>query len=229
MSKPAITKNVLEPSRRTFVCVAGWSALGLASFGGCRTGQPMLVDFGDRSRHFAPSDYSTIFNRWTRHARFVSANEGTVIEIWGTLKSWEFREAYVEKYAEAYALSGDEKSALMASELKKSRQVYEFHLTVQTSDYRSNDLDKRDSAWRMSLVDGTGDEVFPSEIDSLRLPIPYEETFFPEKTSFSRAYTATFEHEKPEQGSAFGGAASGELTLRVRGPLGGVELTWQSK
>ncbi|MDX2021645.1 MAG: hypothetical protein SF187_15485 [Deltaproteobacteria bacterium] len=229
MSKNTTGDDVATTNRRTFVRAAAWSALGVVTLAGCRTGQPVLVDFGDRSRHFLPSDYPAIFNRWTRHARFVSANEGTVIEMWGTLKSWEFREAYVERYAETYALSGDEKSALMASELKKSRAVYEFHLTVQTSDYRSNDLEKRDSAWRLSLVDGTGDELFPSEVEFLRLPIPYEETFFPEKTSFSRAYTATFEHEKPDQGSAFGGAATGELTLRVRGPLGGVELTWQSK
>jgi hypothetical protein len=196
---------------------------------GCRSGQPTLVDFSETSRNFLASDYAEVFSRWTRHERLVSANEGTIIELWGTLKSWEFREAYVEKYAQVYALSPNDKAALLASELKKSKSGFEMHLTVQTSDYRSNDLEKSESPWRLSLVDGTGDEIFKNEIEGLRLPVPYEEAFFPEKTSFSRAYTVVFDRETTKDRPQFGGAASGEITLRVRGPLGGVELTWQSK
>ena len=214
---------------RGFACGVGGGAAATLFGIGCRSGQPTLVDFSETSRSFLASDYPEVFRRWTRHERLVSANEGTIIELWGTLKSWEFRDAFVEKYAQVYALSPSDKSTLLASELKKSKSVFELHLTVQTSDYRSNDLEKRESPWRLSLVDGTGDEIFKNEIESRRLPVPYEEAFFPEKTSFSRAYTVVFEREANGEGAQFGGATSGEITLRVRGPLGGVELTWQSK
>lgn len=210
-------------------CGLSGGAAAILCATGCRSGQPMLVDFSETSRNFLASDYAEVFNRWTRHERLVSANEGTIIELWGTLKSWEFREAYVEKYAQVYALSPSDKATLLASELKKSKTGFELHLTVQTSDYRSNDLEKRESPWRLSLVDGTGDEIFKNEIESLRLPVPYEEAFFPEKTSFSRSYGVIFDRESTNEAAQFGGAASGEITLRVRGPLGGVELTWQSK
>jgi hypothetical protein len=229
MKRFAATREV---SRRGIlqVCALGAGG-GVAAtlFGsGCRSGQPVLVDFSETTRAFLASDYPDVLGRWTRHERLVSANEGTIIEMWGTLKSWEFREAYVEKYAQVYALSPAEKSALLASELKKSKSGYEMHLTVQTSDYRANDLDKRESPWRLSLVDGTGDELFKNDIEALRLPISYEEVFFPEKTSFSRAYTVVFDRESIPGGAQFGGSATGEIALRVRGPLGGVELTWQS-
>lgn len=220
-----------EVSRRAFLKNLGLTGAACGAFvqTGCRSGQPVLMDFSDNPRNFVASDYREVFNRWTRHELLVSANEGTIIEIWGTLKSWEYREAYVQKYSQTYALSSEAKAGLRASELKKSQEAYELHLTVQTSDYRSNDLEKSDSPWRLSLVDGTGDEIFQKEVEALRLPIPYEEAFFLEKTSFSRAYTVRFERETPNKTSGFGGAASGEITLRARGPLGGIELTWQAK
>lgn len=220
-----------EVSRRGALKRAGWAVAAFGAFaqGGCRSGRPVLMDFNEGPRSFVASDYREVFGLWTRHERLVSANEGTIIEMWATLKSWEYREAYVQKYAQTYAMSSEAKAGLRASELKKCKEIYELHLTVQTSDYRSNDLEKNDSPWRLSLVDGTGDEIFPKEVESLRLPIPYEEAFFPEKTSFSRAYTARFDREAPSQTSGFGGAASGEITLRARGPLGGIELTWTAK
>lgn len=224
-SLPTIGRRQMLQGLASGVGVLGASALWNA----CRSGQPLLVDFSEKTRNFLPNDYEGVYERWTRHAQLVSANEGTIIEVWGTLKSWEYREGYVEKYAQTYALSTDAKATLLASELKKARESYELHLTVQTSDYRSNDLERRESPWRMSLVDGTGDEIFPKEVESPRVPVSYEETFFPNKTSFSRSYMVLFEHERASGVPGFGGAASGELTLRLRGPLGGVELTWQSK
>jgi hypothetical protein len=39
-----------------------------------------------------------------------------VIETWGVYKSWEFRQAYVERYAKIYSLSDAEKAALYESQ-----------------------------------------------------------------------------------------------------------------
>ncbi len=215
------------PSRRQAlqVLAAGFGGFGAATLVGCRPSRPETMDFSESPRSFLAEDYRDVFDRWTRHARLVSANEGAIIELWATLKSWEFREAYVEKYAEAYGLSREDKASLRASELDKARAYYDFHLTVQTTDFRWNDLQKRDSTWRISLSDGTGDETFPSDVDRLKLPVPYERVFFPEKTAFSRSYHLRF--DKPETPRAgFAGPVSGELALRVSGPMGGVEVSW---
>lgn len=216
-----------RPSRRTVLAaVGGLTAIG--SLGGCRTGPPPPVDFSEGARNFLAEDYRRIFDRWTRHERLVSADEGAIIEVWATLKSWEFREAYIEKYAEAYNLSRSDKAALREAQLEKARSVYEFHLTVQTTDSTWNDLDDRESTWRISLSDGTGDEIYPEEIDRLRLPAPYELVFFPERTAFSRPYRVVF--EKPEAPSAgFSGPVSGELILKVTGPMGGVDMRWLAR
>ncbi|MCG5054928.1 MAG: hypothetical protein KA712_18335 [Myxococcales bacterium] len=210
---------------------AGITALPLAALGaaGCQSGRPPLVDFAEGPRNFLASDYESVFSRWTRHARLVSANEGNIIEAWATLKSWEFREAYLERYAQAYALSPDDRSSLWQSELAKLRGVYDFHLTVQTTDFQWNDLHERDSPWRVILVDGTGDELHPDEINRLRLPVPYEQVFFPHRTAFTKAYAVRFARPAGDDTARFGGEATGELTLRITGPLGRVEMAWHAR
>lgn len=195
---------------------------------GCRSGRPEPVDFSERSHNFLPDDYRSVFDRWTRHARLVLATEGTVIEVWATLKGWEFREAYLEKYAQAYSLNPQERAALRAAELEKARSFYDLHLSVQTTDQRWNDLHKRDSPWRVSLRDGTGDVIYPTDLDRLKLPLQYEMVFFPERTAFTRAYGVRFERPESTE-SGFTGPVSGELTLQVSGPLGSVEATWDAK
>lgn len=214
-----------DPSRRTVLSALGAGfCLPTLCLAGCRSGRPPSVDFSEGSRNFLPDDYRDVFDRWTRHARLLSANEGAVIEAWATLKSWEYREAYVEKFAASYSLSREDKAALRAAEIQKARQFYDFHLTVQTTDFRWNDLHKRDSTWRISLSDGTGDEIYPEDVEQLRLPAPYELVFFPERTAFSRAYSVRFDKPDPESL----GPVSGELILRITGPMGGIALNWRA-
>ena len=228
--RPGKASSPLVSRRACLGAVVGGIGLlpAMGQLAGCRSSRPKPVDFSETPRHFDPDNYREVFDRWTRHARLVSANEGAIIELWATLKSWEFREAYVEKYAQAYALSREDKASLRTAEMEKARSFYDFHLTVQTTDFRWKDLQKRDSTWRISLNDGTGDETFPSDVESMKLPVPYELVFFPEKTAFSRSYSVRFDKpETSEPGNA--GPVSGELALRVAGPLGNVQVSWIAK
>jgi hypothetical protein len=199
-------------------------AAGLAACGGQA---PQMVDFSEARRNYRPEDYNGVLKSWTRHARVVS-DVGTVIEMWGTFKSWSFRQAYVEQWAQVYGLADSERETLYAAQLEAARRYYEFHVAVQTTSYKWNDLEKDASAWRISLLDGTGAEIRPKLIRVEKLPEPYEERFFPYRTPFTRTYLIRFDRTEAER-DGFTGTASGRLVLRTAGPLGRADLVWQSK
>jgi hypothetical protein len=205
----------------------------LATMMSCAAPKPKPVDFSDASRTYVDKDYTDVYERWTRHDRALNEVD-VALEAWGTFKSWDFREAYVERYASIYGLSQADRALLRQAQLDSFRQAYEFHLTAQSANYKWNDLEKKDSAWRTTLVDGLGHELSPEYVRVVKLPDAYEREFFPAKTPFTKTYAIRF----PVSGSSdtgvgigpteFVGPKTGTITLRISSPIGRVELSWQS-
>jgi hypothetical protein len=206
------------------------SALALvgALVSGCGASTPQFVDFSDAKRNFRPDDYERVLGAWTRHEKTVIVYQGTVIEMWAAYKSWELRQAYIERYAKVYSLSEAERTALYNSQRDAARQTYEFHVAVQMTNYKWNDLDKDTSAWRVSLIDGTGAEIAPRRIELLRLPELYESQFFPNRTEFSMTYLIRFNRADAET-AGFMGPSTGRITLRIASPLAKAEGVWEAK
>jgi hypothetical protein len=195
---------------------------------GCAASVPPYVDFSEANRNLRAEDYERVFTSWSRHAKAVVVYQGTVIETWGVYKSWEFRQAYIERYAKIYSLSDTEKAALYHTQREAARQTYEFHVAVQMTNYKWNDLNKETSPWRISLVDGTGAEIAPRRIELLKLPELYETQFFPNRTEFSQTYLIRFSRAEAEA-AGFGGPSSGRIALRIVSPLAKNEIVWQSR
>jgi hypothetical protein len=158
----------------------------------------------------------------------VEVSQGTVIETWAVYKSWDFRQAYIERYAKIYSLSDTEKAALYHTQREAERQTYEFHVAVQMTNYKWNDLDKDTSPWRISLVDGAGAEIAPRRVELLKLPELYETQFFPNKTEFSQTYLIRFSRAEADA-AGFAGPSTGRIMLRIASPLAKNELVWESK
>jgi len=168
-----------------------------------------------------------MFEAWTRHAKLVS-DVGTVMEVWATFKSWDFRQAYVAKYAKIYDLPDGERDTLAKSQRDIARAVYEIHLVAQSTNDRWNDFANRSSPWRLTLLDGTGAELAPTTVRIEKLPDAYESEFFPTRTPFSKTYAVRF--VPPEgTGDAFVGPSSGRLILRLASPVGKLEVAWEAK
>jgi len=202
-------------------CVLGVPAVG------CATARPQSVDFSDTSKHYRSDDYQPVHDAWTRHAKLVQ-DVGTVMEVWATFKSWDFRQAYIAKYAKAYDLPEGEREGLAKSQQDAARTVYEIHLVAQSTTDKWNDLERRNSPWRITLLDGTGAELSAASIKVEKFPEIYESEFFPNRTPFSKTYTLRF--VRPDgSGDAFVGPVSGRLILRLDSPLGKVEAIWETR
>jgi hypothetical protein len=181
------------------------------------------VDFSETTRDYLPQEYHAVYERWTRHD-YAEHGADKAIEVWATFKSWDFREAYVEHYAAIYPDA--DRATLRQAQRDAYHQAYEFHLVAQSADYTWNDLDKSNSAWRLTLVDALGHELQSERVRVEKLPDAYESDFFPDKTPFSKTYSVRF--LMPAPGAEWSGVKSGSITLRIASPIGKVELLWQS-
>jgi hypothetical protein len=199
-----------------------------ATMTACTAPLPVSVDFSETPRDYQSKDYTDVYTRWTRHG-LARLDVDAALEAWVTFKGWDFREAYVEHYSTVYSLNDADKAALRTAQLEASRNAYEFHVTAQSSNYKWNDLEKRNSPWRITLVDGLGHELAPESIRLEKLPDPYEVEFFPAKGPFTRTYAIRFlrvgTDGKPVD---FPGPSTGSIMLRITSPVGRVELIWQN-
>jgi hypothetical protein len=215
-------------ARRAGAALGLLSAVGCLSLAACTAAKPVAVDFSETPRDYSSKDYRDVYQRWTRHG-LARLDTDAALEAWATYKGWDFREAYVEHYASIYNLAEPEKTALRAAQLDSFHNSYEFHVTAQSANYKWNDLEKRSSAWRVTLVDGLGHELAPEAVKLEKLPDPYEVEFFPAKGPFTRTYSVRFLRASADGKAAdFAGASTGSLMLRIASPVGRVELVWQS-
>jgi len=199
--------------------------LMVATLVACQSDKAARVDFSDTDRTYVANDYNDVYQRWTRHD-FTMYQVEKALEVWATYKSWDFREAYVERYAASYSLPDSERATLRAAQRDAFHSAYEFHLTAQSANYKWNDLEKSSSPWVITLLDALGHELQaerPIKIE--KLPEPYEIEFFPSKTPFSKTYSVKF---VPPTSTDFAGIKSGSIILRIASPIGRIELTWRT-
>ena len=201
-------------------------ALGLSGLAaiGCQVNHNVRVDFSDTPREYVARDYDRIYQLWTRHD-FVLNDADKALEAWATFKSWDFREAYIERYAEIYSIPDADRVALRESQLNAFHQAFEFHVTAQATEWKWVDFEKGNSPWRITLLDALGHELQPEYVRIERLPDAYEREFFPDTPPFTKTYAVRV--PLPADAS-FTGLKSGAITLRFASPIGHVELTWKS-
>lgn len=190
----------------------------------CQSDKAARVDFSETPRNYISNDYTEVYQRWTRHD-FVMHDVEKAMEVWATFKSWDFREAYIERYASIYSLSEAERGKLRAGQKDALHRAFEFHITSQSANYKWNDLEKASSPWVVTLLDALGHELQAQPIKVEKLPEAYELEFFPAKTPFSKTYNVRFE---APPSSDFVGIKSGAIILRIASPLGRIELTWRA-
>lgn len=209
---------------RFHVAPLAFSALA-SIVAGCK---PNTVSLEPTALSLAPRDYFDIYKKWTREKKSFSFGRlANVLAVTATFESWEFRWAYVVRYAEDYALEVAERDALLRETLADSRANHRFFVTLAGEKYPESDITALDTAWRVTLLTDDTTSVDPLEILRVKKAGMVERLYFPSTSPFRFMFRLRF--------SAYDSAGSGptigpdtrRVTLRFASPAGVVDLDWE--
>jgi hypothetical protein len=203
--------------RFLLVAVAAFVALGCAE---------QHVSLAHGSREYVPNDYPQVLKRWTRsESLFALAELDEKLTVSATFESWDFRWAYVVKYASDYRLTVEQRRELLDRTLAETQDSHEFYVALYGSNYRWTDMSKLTSAWIVRLIDDQGSETAPSKIELIAKPGPLERRYFPYTTVWRRAFRVRFPRTTGD-GRPTIAANARWFGLRFAGAEGNEELHW---
>jgi hypothetical protein len=126
------------------------AVVAIAALGGCATQRVSLVG---GPREYVASDYPQVLKRWTRTESLVVLYDlDDKLTVTATFESYDFRWAYVVKYASDYRLTVEQRRELLAKALHDTEDTHEFYIALYGTNRRWTDLTKSTSAWRSSAA-----------------------------------------------------------------------------
>ena len=179
-------------------------------------------------RTYAPDDYAFIQQRWTRKASLLSMQDlDDKLTATATFESWDFRWAYVMRYAEDFRLTEKERARMMTAELDDARQFHRFYVALYTSTHhRYADLTKPSAPWVVRLVDSQGHEIEPVEMQKIAKPTPVERKYFPYTSVWRQAFRVKFRRRVNGSDAGIDDENAAWIALRFSGAEGVEELQW---
>ncbi|HEY6078505.1 MAG TPA: hypothetical protein VIW29_06870 [Polyangiaceae bacterium] len=200
------------------------AALSAAAALGCSTPK---VSLAEGPREYVATDYSGVLRSWTRSKQFTNVSVmDNVLSVTATYESWDFRWAYVVRYAEDYRLTIDQRHSLLERSLADARENHQFYVALYAQRHRWADLNAKDPAWIVRLIDDEGTETAPSNIEQIRKPGAIELTYFPYTTPWRSAFRVTFPRVRAD-GRPTIAQASRWFGLRFAGAQGYEEIVWE--
>jgi hypothetical protein len=207
--------------RLAALALAASAALSISS----ACSKPQLITLREGPREYVAADYDELLRRWTRADRLYSLQGvDDVLSVTTTFESWEFRWAYVVRYAEDYRLSIPQRRELLDQALADTRQYHQFYVALYGNRPQDSDITRPNPAWVVRLADDKGHVTAPVEIIPLRKPGVLERTYFPYTSVWRQAFRIRFP-TKTADGPTIAPDA-GLVALRFSGPLGNLELHW---
>jgi hypothetical protein len=167
--------------------------------------------------------YRDVAEDWSRHGE-LNRDYQQVIAVDATIKSPEWRVAFVERDAKARGLDPTATAKLLDDHKAAAAKATEVELIITTWDRRENQLARPDPVWKVTLIGSDGTSLTPTRIVRDKRPKHILRSEFPEVDDFAEAYIATFPGETPV---LVPGAKT--VRLRVSSGRGTVEVTWEAK
>lgn len=196
--------------------------------GGAACAAPRPVSLREGPREYVGADYDAILKRWTRADRLYSfQGVDDVLSVDSTFESWDFRWAYVIRYAEDYRLTIEQRRDLLTAALEDSRKYHQFYIALYGNRPREGELSGDKPGWVVRLADDKGHVTAPEQIIPIKKPGVLERTYFPYTTTWRLVYRVRFPAT-----TAAGPAIAPDANLaalRFSGPLGNLELHWVLK
>jgi len=199
-----------------------FAALALLAVG-CH---PPHVKLSEGPREYVAEDYDGVRKLWTREAEILSVELlDNVLSVTATYESWDFRWAYVSRYAEDYRLTVEQRRALLDRTLAETRRRHQFFVALSAQKHKWGDLAVDNPAWIIRLIDDQGSETTPSEIVEIKRPGAIERTYFPYASPFRRIYRVSFPVVRADGTPSILPEARW-FGLRFAGAQGNDELVW---
>jgi hypothetical protein len=196
----------------------------VAALAGCKRD---TVRLEEGPREYVATDYESILRLWTRDAQLTRVSDlDNVLTVTATYQSWDFRWAYVVRYAEDYRLTINQRLALLERSLAETRDAHHFYVALYAQKHKWNDLTTKEPAWIVRLIDDEGTETAPSEIEPIKKPGAIELTYFPYTSPWRSAFRLTFPKVRPDGRSTISRQARW-FGLRFAGAQGNDELVWE--
>jgi hypothetical protein len=184
------------------------------------------VSLAEGPREYLPTDYEFVLARWTRTEHLLALAElDDLLTVTSTFESWDFRWAYVMRYARDYRLSVDQRKLLLDSTLAETRAHHQFFVALYGGNRRWIDLTRPDSAWIVRLIDDKGNETAPEEIVKIAKPGPIERTYFRYASVWRQVFRIRFPTSTPSGPTIASDAKV--VGLRFAGAQGSEELLWE--
>ncbi len=199
------------------------SALGSA-FAGCGSG---TVSMRPEPRSFTAADYESIYEKWSREAdEFEFGQLSDVLNVTATFQGWEFRWAYVVRYADDHSLGTEERAEMLRASLADARERHRFFVTMSGTRWRDTDLTSDEAAWRVMLVDEEDQQTMPLEIEKMHRPSSNIGAYYESVSVFRHAFRIVFPARRQDGSPTIPDNAT-FVILRFTGPLGTVDLKWE--
>ena len=204
-----------------------WPLLGALAFGVLSSAcKPSPITLEPRPRTFTPESYARVWEAWTRDEESFAWKElAHEIFVSATFESWEFRWAYVVRYAYDYSLSPSARDEMLNASLASSRQEHRFFVTLAGLDFRESNLADKASAWRVLLVDPEGNQTSPILMERVRRPTAVDRVYFPQVNSFRQTFRLTFPAVEADGRKTIPDGAD-FVVLRFTGARGRADLRW---
>jgi hypothetical protein len=184
------------------------------------------VRLNEGAREYVATDYDGVLRQWTRSAQLTSLEAmDNVLTVTATYESWDFRWAYAVRYSEDYRLTIAQRHALLERSLAETRNRHEFYVALYAEKHKWNDLNAEQPAWIVRLIDDSGTETAPSEIQTIKKPGAIELTYFPYTSPWRSAFRISFPRVRAD-GRATIPSAARWFGLRFAGPQGNQEILW---
>lgn len=184
------------------------------------------VSMATGPREYTDSDYPQVLERWTRSQSLTSLSElDTLLTVTSTFESWDFRWAYVVKYATDYRLTVEQRRSLLERTLAETQDSHRFYVALYGTNPRWSDLTRPNTAWIVRLIDDEGNETAPLSIESIPRPGPLERRYFPYTTVWRNVFRIKFPTTTPSGQPTIAPDARW-FGLRFAGAEGNEELRW---
>jgi hypothetical protein len=171
-------------------------------------------------------EYTSLLQTRTKRATIYRGLE-TILSVSATYCDWPLRQAYTRKYAADHQLTPPEEQKMLEEQKKELQAGYQFIVATSTDNKDWDKLDKKDSIWRVYLINNEGLRVKPVYIKHQK-PVPiYISEYYPYYSPWKKVYKILFPPSPPDRPIPLITKDTEQITLLFTSPLGKVALNWR--